>query len=272
MDLMRVVSLASGSKGNCYLVSHNRALVLLDVGISYSTLEIKLRDLGESVSQVNAIFLTHCHYDHIKGLEVLLKKMPHIEVWGSVECIASVKRKLLGKIRTEAVDFRIIEKSSFYYKDFLVSAFLVPHDAKGTLGFSFWLDGENKFTLITDAGCITEEMRTAAMSAKLLFIESNHCKTLIKETTKYPKVLKDRILSDKGHLSNCTCAAFLVEVLKKREDRVTFCLCHLSENTNTKSAAIDCIMFELESRQFVLGVHFMLEVLCQYDTSEVFEI
>ena len=234
MDLA-ICSFASGSSGNCFLIRTERTALIIDAGISAKQTAEGLAALDLAPSDVGAVLITHEHSDHIRGLKPLSRATgaPVYLSRGSFEGIPFA-RKL--------ADVRIfIPGESFSVGDILVESFPTSHDAADPSGFSFSAGGR-RISIVTDTGTITGGCFETVWDSDLFVLESNHDESMLR-IGRYPWFLKQRILSEMGHLSNDDAANALVEMLKKAEDmgrskRRTVLLAHLSKENNFPQMAL----------------------------------
>lgn len=225
---MRIVIFASGSGGNCALVSDGDTHLLLDAGISMRRIKSSLARAGLTIEDLTGVLITHEHADHVAGLKMLLKYhaprlyAPH-----------TVAARLCGAL-PEAVDAMevIPVGESFRLGRVFVRAFHTPHDTDESVGYR--LEGRGSFALATDLGCVTQEVREGLRGADAVVIESNHDEDMLVNGP-YPPLLKRRILSDRGHLSNAACAALAAELAA--EGTRTVVLGHLSRENNRPALA-----------------------------------
>ncbi len=222
---MQVQVLASGSKGNCTIVSSHLGHILIDVGISYKTLCYKLSKRALTPLDLNAILITHAHKDHIQGLAVLLKKT-------SLKCYipSSMYEELKSIIDLEHVVF-IDDKFSLL--DFNIELLYTSHDTNTSVAY---IINNIKDTLvyITDTGYINRRYLTRMQNKSIYIIESNHDEKMLMEGP-YPYNLKQRIISDRGHLSNKSTAGYLKQLVGSNTKYII--LAHLSEQNNTEQLA-----------------------------------
>jgi phosphoribosyl 1,2-cyclic phosphodiesterase len=282
---MKIVNLASGSKGNSTFIRCRSTCVLVDAGVLITELCQKLNSIDEDIKNISAIFITHYHNDHIKSLPQIIKKLPNVKIFASDACLENLKWKLKIKENTFSANELV------FHDDLTIASVNVPHDAKGTLGYSFFEDGENKFTLITDCGEITDEIKEFTKGTKLLFIESNHSLKMLRDTDKYPRELKKRIASNLGHLNNDDCANFLVDFLNnenqnnielletekevaatkiENETMPIIALAHLSEVANNPKLLRAKMISHLEDNNLILDKHYNLHILNQVEISPTF--
>lgn len=229
---MRVINLASGSKGNATLVEHGSSSILIDAGLSMKELELRLVRAGRSLDEISAIVVSHDHDDHIKSISRISNKYK-IPVYASAECFFSSKLCLV-----DILNRRNIGVEDFFVGDIRIETIELSHDATKTLGFVFHCDG-NKVSLVTDLGYIDELILSKLMGSNLVMIESNYDENMLMSGP-YPLILKKRISSRMGHLSNNACASAVLE-LSKRGTKF-FMLMHLSETNNSPEIAYNTIM------------------------------
>lgn len=229
---MRIINLASGSKGNCTLIEHGTTKILVDVGIGVKVLNERLRDAGSSLDGVTAIFVSHNHIDHIKSVVSIANKY-NIPVYAPRECYQDEKLKKLEKrLKNE------IELDNINIGEIEIETFEVPHDALKTIAFIFYADG-NKVSLVTDLGGLSEVSMRRMEKSNLIMLESNYDEVMLANGP-YPQSLKKRIASTMGHLSNKECAKAILEFTKRGTGY--FMLMHLSETNNTPEIAYNTVM------------------------------
>ena len=225
-----VTSLSASSNGNSYHLKCGDAEFLIDVGISAKKICDSLNSIGSDISKINAIFITHEHIDHVKGLAVLSKKynipvhMTGMSAEEYLKCNPEVCNITFHTIVYECNVCGINVKS-----------FPSSHDSSACVGYTFETE-DDKFGIATDMGCVGKEAVTSLMHCNSVVIESNYDENRLANGT-HPENLKCRIRSAKGHLSNYDCAAlarFLAEHGTKN-----FMLGHLSEENNTPEIAMN---------------------------------
>ncbi len=226
---MIAYTLYSGSSGNCIYVKTEDAEILFDAGVSARAVEKGLNAVGSSLSNIRAIFVTHEHSDHIKGLEVIAKKhhIPtHMTNPSARALIRTPDAALLNDLYLHPSVF------SVKFGNTTVRSFATPHDSAASVGYTveYKQNGATeKFGLATDIGHITEEITQAMIGSESVVIEANHDINMLLSGP-YPYHLKLRILSDRGHLSNEKCADF-AKFLASNGTK-NFVLAHLSKENN----------------------------------------
>lgn len=241
MKDIQIVMLASGSKGNAALISSSRQRFLVDIGISCRELTKRMKAISVSPEELDGVFLTHEHIDHVRGLETFLKKY-QVPVYSS----AHTWRALLNKYPAlNRANCRLID-GGLLCGDMQVQSFTIPHDAADPHGYAFTsrASGE-KCTYLTDAGFITDTIREAVAGSDALVLEANHDVEMLKNGP-YPQALKQRILSTRGHLSNNTAGMFLAEFKRLPEHVV---LAHLSETNNLPKLAEETVANILDMKK-----------------------
>lgn len=228
--MAKACQLFSGSSGNSIFIADKGTRILIDAGVSARRISQALADIGESVNALDAIFITHEHGDHIRGLRVLAAHH-HIPVFADarvLERMESDPRNDYSKVHTEAVSENML------IGGIEVVPFEVSHDSAACLGYRFNMHGGKSAAVCTDTGYVPLSAKKALKGTQLVFLESNH-EVMMLENGPYPYILKQRILSRKGHLSNTDCAAFAAELIGGGTTRIN--LSHLSLENNTPDIA-----------------------------------
>ncbi|MBE6585683.1 MAG: MBL fold metallo-hydrolase [Ruminococcaceae bacterium] len=234
----RLCTLYSGSTGNAAYLETPHARILIDAGKCTRTLLASLKAIGVEANSIDAIFITHDHNDHISALEVLTKKYP-IPVHMLYKC-ALRYRDTASRALCECLHmYRTPEEVDVAIGNVRVTAFKTPHDSRDSMGFSISVaaeDGSHRIGYATDIGYISEDVRMGLLGCETVVLESNHDEEMLKNGL-YPYDLKVRILSHRGHLSNCDCANFACELYESGMRHLL--LAHLSEHNNVPDIAYD---------------------------------
>jgi len=238
---VRVVTLASGSKGNCTLISDGGTHILIDAGISARRISTALAGFGLVPSDIAGVFITHEHGDHVCGLATLTKRyrVPLFapgdvarylcrQISGAGECVTTIQS---GEARGVC--------------GLEIAAFHTPHDTPESVGYT--VRGSEKVSLCTDFGHVTDEIYYALEGSAVVVLESNHDEQMLRNG-EYPFFLKKRILSNHGHLSNDNSARLAASLAASGTRGII--LAHLSDANNTPELARRTTAAALESRGF----------------------
>lgn len=252
-DECLVSMLASGSKGNAAFIRCAGTNILIDAGISCRRIAQGLQQYGCTLRDLDALFITHEHTDHVNGLATLLKRtdMPVYttkETWShigrSVDDYQNRFVPLTRRVRVGGIQ---------------VVPFSISHDAARPVGYTVY-HGSTKITLATDLGCLSPEVEQAAAYADILILEANHDEEMLKNGP-YPYALQQRILGPWGHLSNRTAAEFLASLPMTR--RMHVLLAHRSEKNNTPFLSLHTVRQVLAQKGRVVGEDILLRLACQ---------
>ncbi|MDO4519216.1 MAG: MBL fold metallo-hydrolase [Eubacteriales bacterium] len=237
---MRLCSIASGSSGNCIYVGTEQTHVLVDAGISGKKIEQGLHQLDLQGKELDAILVTHEHSDHIQGLGVLARRygIPIYTAHGTAQAIAGMKS--LGKIPNGLIH-EIQADHPFMIKDMEVKPFSISHDAAEPIGYRFEND-QKSVAVATDLGVYTEYTVQNLKNLDALLLEANHDIRML-QVGSYPYYLKQRILGNKGHLSNENAGRLLCELL--HDDMKHIFLGHLSKENNYEQLAYETVCAEI---------------------------
>ena len=256
--MLDFISFGSGSSGNCYYLFTETDGLLIDIGVGIRSLRKSFHDYGlDFFSGFKNILITHDHADHIKSVGSLSKKLD-IPVWttaavhGGIDKSYSVKCKLMKHNR------KIIEKNvPFNVGEFHVTPFAVPHDSTDNVGYEISCQGV-VFTILTDVGHVTEEIKALIRRTNYLVVEANYDSHMLANGP-YPAHLQERIRCGTGHLSNTQCAQLLTENYTENLRHVW--LCHLSHENNKPEIAHACVVDTMKSAGIEVGVKVDVEPL-----------
>ncbi len=230
--MAKFCSLFSSSKGNCTYIGSSHGGILIDIGVSAKRTEIALCDIGIQPSEIAAIFVTHEHTDHINGIRVFAERHG-IKVYASAGTLAGMEDA--GAITTKT-NADIIPISGIEAGGMFVKPFRTPHDSRESTGYCIVTPDNKRISVATDMGTVTDTVFNALYGSDLVLLESNHDVGML-QNGPYPYFLKERILSNHGHLSNERCAETAVRLAESGTTR--FVLGHLSEENNMPSLAYE---------------------------------
>jgi phosphoribosyl 1,2-cyclic phosphodiesterase len=260
------LSLASGSSGNCYYLGTPEYGILIDAGIGIRTIKKVLKDNQIDFERIIGVLITHDHADHIKTVGCLGEKY-NIPVYAT-EMVHKGIEKSRYVVETLYQSRRIIEKEvAFQIKDFKITAFEVPHDSTDNVGYHIEFE-EQRFTIATDVGHITDTITEYLCRANRLILEANYDEEMLKFGS-YPEFLKQRVASPTGHLSNREAAEFLATHYDPQLKDIW--LCHLSRDNNHPELAYKTIDIRLFQEGVRVGKDVSLHVLKRTTPSELFE-
>jgi phosphoribosyl 1,2-cyclic phosphodiesterase len=237
---MRLCSIASGSSGNCIYIGTEDTHLLVDVGISCKRTVEGLGKLGVSGKDLDGILITHEHSDHISGLGVMCRKfgIPIYATRGTIEAIKNVST--LGAI-DDALFNEINADEEFDVNDITVNPMRISHDAAQPVAYRFQ-SGEKRMAVATDLGMYDEYTVESLQGMDALLLEANHDINML-QVGPYPYVLKQRILGNKGHLSNELSGRLLSRLLNDKLKTVF--LGHLSKENNLAELAYETVRLEI---------------------------
>lgn len=227
---MRFQVLATGSRGNCAWIGTSCSRVLIDCGIPLRTANASLREHGTDLDELDAVFVTHTHSDHVSSLPALLRKRS-MQVYCPSAHLRGVTA-LLARAGVAAELTPVEPYEAFCHRDLDVLPVPVSHDCSPTVMYKFH-SGTRTVGILTDLGVADERLTPLFSDCDALLLESNHCTSML-QRGRYPEQLKRRIRSELGHLSNDEAAQFAVGL--SRLPAHLF-LGHLSDDNNCPAAA-----------------------------------
>ncbi len=237
---MRLCSIASGSSGNCIYVGSDATHLLVDVGISGKRTENGLNSLGLTGKDLDGILITHEHADHISGLGVMARKygVPIYATQGTINAIQNTGS--LGKIDA-SLFHEVKEDEKLIIKDLTVNPMRISHDAAQPVAYRIAY-GSKKVGICTDLGVYNDYTVECLRGMDALLIEANHDVNML-QVGPYPYYLKQRILGDRGHLSNENSGRLLSRILHDKLQ--TIILGHLSKDNNLPELAYEAVRMEI---------------------------
>ena len=251
---MKLSVLASSSSGNSIYIEHNNFKCLVDAGLTGKKVVENLAQIERDIKDINAIFVTHEHIDHIKGVGVLARKY-NIPVYANKLTWQNMTK--CGEISSD-LKFHFEKEESKIFDDVVVNSFGVSHDAAAPQFYRFMKD-DKSFVMLTDTGYVSDRMAGIVENADGYLIESNHDVEILRAGS-YAWRLKQRILSDLGHLSNEDGAEAMIRAMGNRTKKIY--LGHLSKENNIKELAHMTMVNQLAQADLGVGVDFKV-----YDTS-----
>lgn len=245
---MEFCTIASGSSGNSTFIGTEYTKILVDAGISGKRIEDALERLGLSGGDIDALFLTHEHKDHIQGAGIISRRFD-VPVYATAGTWAAIGGGI-GKIAPGNKRF-VYAGEGCAINDICVRPFAIPHDAAEPVGYNILAEGK-KAALATDIGHVTDEICESLADSDILLLEANHDEEMLKKGG-YPRYLKERILGENGHLSNNTAGKLLSLVMSGRLKHVF--LGHLSAENNTPRLAYATVERVLQEKHIQPGRH-----------------
>lgn len=243
--MIKGCALASGSSGNCFFIEAGNGF-LVDAGISCKQIEERLGSIGKDISDINALFVTHEHADHIRGIDVLSRKHS-IPIFINKETYES------GYFNSDELINIIKNGQAIKFGGAKITAFSKSHDAANPVSYAFEYKNK-KASVITDIGYACNNVISNVKRSNLLFLESNHDIKML-ENGGYPAFLKKRIRSNVGHLSNYDAALLVLSHASSSLKSVV--LSHLSQNNNLPELAMKTFNGLVKERKDLrdIGVH-----------------
>lgn len=265
---MRLCSIASGSSGNCVYVGSDTTHLLLDVGISGKRTEAGLKELGLKMSDIDGIFITHEHADHINGLGVIARKYG-VPIYGTRGTIEAIKQThSLGEIDDDLFQY-IQADEKCTVKDVTLYPIRTSHDAAEPVAYRISHD-KQKVAVITDLGCYNDYTVECLRDLDVLYLEANHDIHML-QVGPYPYYLKQRILGERGHLSNEAAGKLLSRLL--HDGMRAIVLGHLSQENNLPELAYESVRVEVTMSDTPYnGNDFPLYVARRSEVSQMIEI
>ncbi|MBU0957310.1 MAG: MBL fold metallo-hydrolase [Nanoarchaeota archaeon] len=223
---MKVSSLASGSSGNCFYVENGNDALLVDAGISCKQIWERISEVGGDVNKVRGVFVTHEHSDHVRGVDVFARHF-NVPVFApkkvAENCFLCSNQDLIQPF---------MKDENFKIGSLNIQSFPKSHDALDPVSYN--IENGAKLSIITDIGFISDNVKDFITDSDFLIIESNHDKNMLMEGP-YPWFLKNRINSDRGHLSNLDSAVGVLQYAQPHLKNLM--LAHLSQTNNTPNLA-----------------------------------
>lgn len=263
---MKVIVLGSGSKGNCTYIETKSKKILIDAGLSLLQVRNRLASKGIEFGRLDLVLITHEHIDHIKYLGSIL------EVTKATLCIHEdtfheTNRRLSGALTHASVKF-ISEDKRYTIDEFSFIPITLSHDATNCFGYILKEESSTydnlTYASITDTGFIPNKYFNILSTISVILIESNH-DVLMQKRSGRPWVLINRVLSEKGHLSNETCSELLTKISSKFTKHVIFG--HVSEECNEESLIVQACMNAFNNQ-----IPFKIDIAKQHIPLDIIEV
>lgn len=232
--MYKIMPLFSGSSGNATYIRAEDTEILVDAGVSCKALQTALQTLDTELSRIRAIFVTHEHYDHVRGLETVSKRFG-IPVYMCESAYRGIDKPTLKAALSPHICFGEGGDSA-EVGCIHADIFKTPHDASGSVGYRFTFPDGKAVGVSTDMGYVTRGIAAGLVGCETVVFESNYDVKMLRNGP-YPYYLKQRIESRGGHLSNEDCAAFLPYLFANGTKKAI--LAHLSEENNTPRLAYE---------------------------------
>ncbi len=237
---MELCSIASGSSGNCIYVGNDDTHLMIDAGISGRRIEEGLNQIGLKTSDMSGILVTHEHTDHIGGLGVVARKYG-IPIYATGGTIDAIKRSPgTGQI-SDYLFHEVKPDKRFKVGGMEINPIKVSHDAAEPVAYRFFENGRSA-AVMTDLGKFDDYIVDSLKDCNAILLEANHDVNML-QVGPYPYMLKQRILGDKGHLSNDSCGRLLVKLLNDGLEHII--LGHLSKENNLAELAFETVRMEI---------------------------
>lgn len=266
--MLNLYPLFSSSSGNMYLIETEKTNILIDIGVTYKKVKESLEAIHKEASNIDAIFITHEHSDHIKGLNIFVKNNPNVVVYTSTGTAEYLKNSF---IKAKLDSFNICDitetNNTICIKDLNVEAFKTSHDAIDPVGYKISCQ-DKSVTIATDLGVMTNDVLSHLSTSSLPVIESNYDKDML-FAGRYPFEIKRRIAGPYGHLSNEDSGQVILKLAKNGTRN--FLLSHMSENNNIPELAKETILSTLSLSGFNTS-EFNINIASKDFSSEVYSL
>lgn len=262
---MRMMSIASGSSGNAIYVGSDTTHILVDAGISGKRIEEGLKKLELDGHSLDAILITHEHSDHVQGLRVFSKKYS-VPIYATPGTIRAIRSTTGGAEIDPFLFHEVTYDESFIMKDIQIYPMRISHDAAQPVAYRFSSEGK-KAAILTDAGTYDTYITGNLQDLDAIYLEANHDVRML-QVGSYPYHLKQRILGNRGHLSNVTSGRLLSSIVNDHLKYVY--LSHLSKENNLPELAYEAVRLEVTfADNPYKGDDFDIRVAARSEPSEI---
>lgn len=252
---MKVIVLSSGSKGNTTYIETQTTKILIDIGNTCKYITEKLSAIGVTLGEINAILITHTHTDHIKGLKTFTN---------NYSAPIYITEKMHPKI-PYVKQYKYIESSLITIRDIKINIIKTSHDAEDSVGYII-NNNDKSIVYITDTGYINKKYHPMLSNRDIYIMESNHDVEMLNNGP-YPFPLRQRILSDKGHLSNHDSAKYIGDFIGPKTTNIV--LAHLSHENNTPELAKETLLAKLQELNMT-QIH--IDIALQDQETEIIQV
>lgn len=252
---MKVIVLSSGSKGNTTYIETQTTKILIDIGNTCKYITEKLSTIGVTLGEINAILITHTHTDHIKGLKTFTN---------NYSAPIYITEKMHPKI-PYVKQYKYIESSLITIRDIKINIIKTSHDAEDSVGYII-NNNDESIVYITDTGYINKKYHPMLSNRDIYIMESNHDVEMLNNGP-YPFPLRQRILSDKGHLSNHDSAKYIGDFIGPKTTNIV--LAHLSHENNTPELAKETLLAKLQELNMT-QIH--IDIALQDQETEIIQV
>ena len=251
---LKIYTLFSGSSGNCTYVKCGNTEFLIDAGVSRRAIGRALAALGTSLEKISAVFVTHEHADHVKGLPMLAKH-DAIPVYAAKPSCGALGEVAPSLLRPMELPGRVALGEA------VIESFPTPHDSLSSCGYTIFYEGR-RYGYATDMGCAMRNVADSLAGCEAVILEANYDREMLRFGP-YPAFLKARIAAATGHLDNDTSAAFCSFLGRTGTKRVL--LAHLSAENNTPEKAARTVSRKLTED----GVNLAFAVAGRFEPTEL---
>lgn len=252
---MKVIVLSSGSKCNTTYIETQTTKILIDIGNTCKYITEKLSTIGVTLGEINAILITHTHTDHIKGLKTFTN---------NYSAPIYITEKMHPKI-PYVKQYKYIESSLITIRDIKINIIKTSHDAEDSVGYII-NNNDKSIVYITDTGYINKKYHPMLSNRDIYIMESNHDVEMLNNGP-YPFPLRQRILSDKGHLSNHDSAKYIGDFIGPKTTNIV--LAHLSHENNTPELAKETLLAKLQELNMT-QIH--IDIALQDQETEIIQV